>query len=55
MAKLYKPGNYVIPEMVHAQYNSLSKLHAALDGREIDGWRISFRVRCTSARHRSHW
>ena len=27
--------------MVQAQFDSLSKLHAALDGRQIDGWQVS--------------
>ena len=40
VAKLYKPEIALSPEMVHAQFNSLSKLHAVLDGREIDGWTI---------------
>lgn len=40
VAKLYKPEIPLSPEMVHAQYNSLSKLHAVLNGREIDGWTV---------------
>jgi O-antigen/teichoic acid export membrane protein/tRNA A-37 threonylcarbamoyl transferase component Bud32 len=40
VAKLYKPEIPLSPEMVHAQYNSLSKLHAVLNGREINGWTV---------------
>ena len=41
VAKLYKPEAAVTSEMVQAQFDSLSKLHAAVDGFEINGWTIS--------------
>jgi hypothetical protein len=41
VAKLYKPEIALSAEMVRAQFNALCKLHAVLDGREIDGWKIS--------------
>jgi O-antigen/teichoic acid export membrane protein len=39
--KLYKPKAALTLEMVQAQFTSLSGLHAALDGRKINGWMIS--------------
>jgi O-antigen/teichoic acid export membrane protein len=41
VVKLYKPEAGVTFEMVQAQSNSLSRLHAAIDGFEINGWTIS--------------
>lgn len=41
VAKLYKPEAALTFEMVQAQYDSLSKLHTVLHGREINGWTIS--------------
>ena len=41
VAKLYRPAEALTLEMVQAQFDSLSKLHAALDGRQIDGWQVS--------------
>ena len=41
VAKLYKPGAAFTLERAQAQFQSLTSLHAALDGREINGWRIS--------------
>jgi len=44
VAKLYKPagaaGTHVNLQTVQAQFNSLSNLHAALHGREINGWKV---------------
>jgi O-antigen/teichoic acid export membrane protein len=39
--KLYKPEAALTLEMVQAQFTSLSGLHAALDGRKVNGWTIS--------------
>ena len=41
VVKLYKPEVAMTSEMVQAQFDSLSKLHASLDGFEINGWTIS--------------
>ena len=41
VAKLYKSGNASITQMVQAQFDSLSNLHAALHGSNINGWMIS--------------
>jgi O-antigen/teichoic acid export membrane protein len=41
VTKLYKPEPITVPEMVQAQFESLSSLHTALDGRKINGWQIS--------------
>jgi O-antigen/teichoic acid export membrane protein len=41
VVKLYKPEAALNVENVQAQFDSLSKLHAALNGRVIDGWSIS--------------
>lgn len=38
--KLYKPAAAQNPEMVGEQFYVLSRLHAALDGRIIDSWKI---------------
>jgi O-antigen/teichoic acid export membrane protein len=38
--KLYKPAAAQNSEMVGEQFDSLSRLHAALDGRIFDGWKI---------------
>jgi hypothetical protein len=38
--KLYKPAPAHNSEMVGEQFNLLFRLHAALDGRIIDGWKI---------------
>ncbi len=40
VAKLYKPQSAVTSQMVQGQFNSLLKLHAAIDGFEINGWKI---------------
>lgn len=44
VAKLYKPpgaaGTQVNLQMLQAQFDSLSKLHSALHGREINGWKV---------------
>ena len=37
--KLYKPGTARNVELVRAQFDSLSRLHAALNGRSINGWK----------------
>ena len=39
--KLFKPEAGLNPEMVGAQFRSLSRLHAALHGQACDGWEIS--------------
>jgi O-antigen/teichoic acid export membrane protein len=39
--KLYKPEAALPPDMVQAQFDSLSRLHAALHGRIVHGWTIS--------------
>jgi O-antigen/teichoic acid export membrane protein len=39
--KLYKPAAPLKPEIVQAQFDALSRLHAALDGRTVAGWKIS--------------
>jgi O-antigen/teichoic acid export membrane protein len=41
VAKLYKPSAALTLEMVQAQFDSLLKLHAVLDGRTIEGWTVS--------------
>jgi O-antigen/teichoic acid export membrane protein len=41
VVKLYKPRKDVTFQMVQAEFDSLSNLHAALDGCEINGWKIS--------------
>ena len=41
VAKLYKPGAAFTLERAQAQFKSLTNLHAALDSRQINGWRIS--------------
>ena len=41
VVKLYKPLNDVTFQMVEAEFDSLSNLHAVLDGRAINGWKIS--------------
>jgi O-antigen/teichoic acid export membrane protein len=41
VVKLYKPEAPFNFETVQAQIDSLSNLHAVLDGRQINGWRIS--------------
>ncbi len=40
VAKLYKPEGALTFDRVHAQFTSLSNLHAALDGLKINGWTI---------------
>jgi O-antigen/teichoic acid export membrane protein len=40
VGKLYKPVKAVDLQTVQAQFNSLSNLHAALHGREINGWKV---------------
>ena len=39
--KLYKPDAQLTLDMVDAQFASLSRLHGALDGRSVNGWKIS--------------
>jgi len=39
--KLYKPTAMQNAEILHEQYDSLSRLHAALHGRTVNGWKIS--------------
>jgi O-antigen/teichoic acid export membrane protein/tRNA A-37 threonylcarbamoyl transferase component Bud32 len=39
--KLYKPEAALSSDLVDAQFDSLSRLHAALDGRTVNGWKIS--------------
>lgn len=39
--KLYKPEAGLNAELVRAQFDSLAKLHSALNGRVIDDWKIS--------------
>jgi len=39
--KVYKPEAGLTPKMVNAQFASLARLHAALDGRIVNGWKIS--------------
>jgi O-antigen/teichoic acid export membrane protein len=39
--KLFKPEAGLDPEMVVAQFDSLSRLHAALHGQTCGGWKIS--------------
>ncbi len=41
VVKLYKPLNDVTFQMVQAEFDLLSNLHAVLDGCEINGWKIS--------------
>jgi O-antigen/teichoic acid export membrane protein len=41
VVKLYKPLNDATLQMVQAEFDSLSNLHAVLDGCEINGWKIS--------------
>jgi O-antigen/teichoic acid export membrane protein len=41
VVKLYRPGAPLTVEMVEAQFNSLSNLHQAVDGHEVNGWKIS--------------
>lgn len=41
VAKVYKHEVPLTVELVHAQYEALSRLHAALDGHNINGWKIS--------------
>jgi O-antigen/teichoic acid export membrane protein len=40
VTKLYRPQSAVTAEMVQGQFNSLLKLHAAIDGFETNGWKI---------------
>jgi tRNA A-37 threonylcarbamoyl transferase component Bud32 len=40
VVKLYKPETATI-ELADAQFDSLSRLHSALDGRTVNGWKIS--------------
>jgi O-antigen/teichoic acid export membrane protein len=40
VVKLYKPETATI-ELADAQFDSLSRLHSALDGRTVDDWKIS--------------
>jgi hypothetical protein len=55
VTKLYKPpgaaGTHVNLQTVQAQFNSLSNLHAALHGREINGWKVS--IPCPLYIHKS--
>jgi hypothetical protein len=39
--KLYKPGASPGTELVRHEFESLSRLHAALNGSNVDGWKIS--------------
>jgi O-antigen/teichoic acid export membrane protein/tRNA A-37 threonylcarbamoyl transferase component Bud32 len=39
--KLYKPGASPGTKLVRRQFESLSRLHAALNGSNVDGWNIS--------------
>ena len=39
--KVYKPEARLTPKMVNAQFASLARLHAALDGRIVNGWKIT--------------
>jgi hypothetical protein len=39
--KLYKPEAALTPEMVAAQFDSLSRLHSALHGLTVNDWKIS--------------
>ena len=39
--KLYKPAAAPNVELVRRQFEALSRLHAAVDGRIINGWKIS--------------
>jgi O-antigen/teichoic acid export membrane protein/tRNA A-37 threonylcarbamoyl transferase component Bud32 len=39
--KLYKPGALPDVELVRRQFESLSRLHAALNGSNVRGWKIS--------------
>jgi O-antigen/teichoic acid export membrane protein/tRNA A-37 threonylcarbamoyl transferase component Bud32 len=39
--KLYKPGTSADIELARRQYEALSRLHAALNGGNVDGWKIS--------------
>jgi O-antigen/teichoic acid export membrane protein len=41
VVKIYKPKGVVTLESAQAGFNSLSRLHAALDGRKINEWAIS--------------
>ena len=41
VVKLYKPETGLTVEMVQEQFDSLARLHAALDGRSAVGWTIS--------------
>jgi O-antigen/teichoic acid export membrane protein len=41
VVKLYKPRNDVTWQMVRAEFDSLSNLHAVLGGCEINGWKVS--------------
>ena len=41
VVKLYKPEAALTPEMVEAQFDSLSRLHSALHGLTVNDWKIS--------------
>jgi O-antigen/teichoic acid export membrane protein len=39
--KLYKPEAELGPDLVEAQFDALSRMHAVLDGRIVNGWKIT--------------
>jgi tRNA A-37 threonylcarbamoyl transferase component Bud32 len=39
--KLYKPDAELGTDLVDAQFDALSRLHAVLDGRTVNGWKIT--------------
>jgi O-antigen/teichoic acid export membrane protein len=40
VVKLYKPELLLTVDKIHAQFNSMSTLHTALNGRQFSGWTI---------------